>query len=70
MAEETGWTEGYRVKFPVNIGETLRVVADAEGRSVQNLIKYFTIKGLAEYHFQRELPNYISKVLNGDGNGK
>jgi len=64
---DDGWTEGYRVKFPTNIGERLRVVADIEGRSIQNLIKYFTIKGLAEWHFQRELPNYISKVLKNEG---
>ena len=67
---EDGWTEGYRIKFPTNIGERLRVVADLEGRSVQNLIKYFAIKGLAEYHFQKELPNYISKILNGENGGK
>jgi len=70
MVDETGWTEGYRIKFPTDIGERLRTVADLEGRSIQNLIKYFTIKGLAEYHFQRELPNYISKILNGENGGK
>ena len=70
MSEETGWTEGFRIKFPLNIGERLRTVADLEGRSIQNLIKYFTVKGLAQYHFERELPAYISKVLNGDGRGK
>lgn len=67
---EDGWTEGFRIKFPTDIGERLRVVADTEGRSVQNLIKYFTIKGLAEWHFQKELPDYISKILNRNGNGK
>lgn len=70
MPEENGWTEGFRIKFPTDIGERLRIIADQEGRSIQNLIKYFTIKGLAEWHFERELPAYILKILNGDGKTK
>jgi len=70
MPDEEGFTEAYRIRFPSNIGDRLRKVADLEGRSPQNMIRYFTIKGLAEWHFQRELPVYISKVLNGENGGK
>ena len=68
--DEDGFTESFRIRFPSHIGDRIRTVADLQGRSPQNLIRYFTLEGLARWHFDQELPGYIKKVLNLNGNGK
>jgi len=71
MGDENGWGEGFRIKFPTPIEDKIRLAADLEGRSPQNLCKFWIIEALDYYEFRKKRSNhYNSRVLNGSENGK
>jgi len=66
-----GFSEPLRIRFRSNIEDQLREIAELEGfESPQQLIRYWTVERMAQWYFDKHKPDYIKRVLNGNGNGK
>lgn len=69
MADETGLTEQFRVRFPTTMYEVLVKRANLESRSIPNLIQYLVIKELVREQVEENVESFIKDIIS-NGNGK
>jgi len=67
VAENNGFTEGYRPRFPITIQPILEKLSRRENRSVNNFILRSTLKSILRSEFERNLDTYIDELIqNGE----
>jgi len=70
MSEENGWTEPYRVQFPLTIGNALIKLATIESRSVPNLIRQLTIEALIRREIEKNIAALTHDLIQNGENGQ
>ena len=66
MSEQDGWTEPYRVRFTLPVGEILVKWAKLESRSIPSLIQDLVIDGIYHRITEQNKSVFKTKIIHGE----
>jgi hypothetical protein len=66
MSEENGWTEPYRVRFTLPVGEILVKWAKLESRSIPSLIQDLVIDAIYHRITEKDKSAFKIRIIHGE----
>ena len=66
MSEQDGWTEPYRVRFSLPVGEILVKWAKLESRSIPSMIQDLVVEGIHYRISEERKSNSKIRIIHGE----
>lgn len=70
MPEETGWTDPFRVRFPITIRPILERISRGKNRSIPNFIIRSTLKRIILDEVEKNIDSFIDDLMRNGENSQ